>query len=184
MALKSSVHKLRINVSNLNIHHYEEYSLTVAKHPSENNLRMIIRILAYALHAQENIQFTKGLSSDSEPDIWKIDFDGSIIHWIELGIPEEKRLRQMCSKAQRVSLFTYHGKQAEQWFESMNNTIKRFDHLNVIHFLFDNPESIGELVDKSMDFEISIEDNEIWLSNQSERMLINFEIAKKENSKN
>ena len=184
MALKSSVHKLRMNVSNLNIHHYEEYSLTVAKHPSENNLRMIIRILAYAMNAQEDIQFTKGLSSDSEPDIWKMDYDGTIAHWIELGIPEEKRLRQMCSKAQRVSLYTYHGKQAEQWFESMTETILRFNHLNVIHFIFDNPEVLGNFADKSMDFEISIEDNEIWLSNLNERMLINYQIAKKESGKN
>ncbi len=179
MALKSSVHKLRMNVSNLNIHHYEEYSLTVAKHPSENNLRMVIRILAFAFYAQEDIQFTKGLSSDSEPDIWKINFDGSIAHWIELGIPEEKRLRQSCSKAQKVSLFTYHGKQAEQWFQSMSDHIQRFDHLNIIHFMFDDPEFLASFGDKSMDFEVSIEDNEIWLSSQNDRTLIHYEMPKK-----
>jgi uncharacterized protein YaeQ len=144
---------------------------------------MIIRILAFALYAHEEIQFTKGLSTDSEPDIWKMNYDGSIAHWIELGIPEEKRLRQSCSKAQRVSLFTYHGKQAEQWFQNMEEHILRFDHLNVIHFIFEDPESLSSFADKSMDFEISIEDDEIWLSNQNDRMLIKFEMPKKESGK-
>ena len=91
MALKSTIHKVRLTLSNLNIHHYQDYSLTIAKHPSENDLRMMIRILAFAMSAQEELQFTKGLSSDSEPDIWKINHDGSIEHWIELGLPDAQK---------------------------------------------------------------------------------------------
>lgn len=179
MALKASVHKLRLNLSNMNIHHYQDYSLTIAKHPSENDLRMIVRILAYALSAHEDIQFTKGLSTDSEPDIWKINHDGSIEHWIELGIPEEKRLRQICSKANNVSVYTYHGRQAEQWFADVEAKIQRFDHLTITHFIFENADDLTAFADKSMDISISIEDDEMWISNDKHRISVQFKAVKK-----
>ena len=178
MALKSTIHKVRLTLSNLNIHHYQDYSLTIAKHPSENDLRMMIRILAFAMSAQEELQFTKGLSSDSEPDIWKINHDGSIEHWIELGLPDERRIRQACSKANKVSLYTYHGNQALQWFESVENKIQRFDHLTVTHLIFPEGELLEAIADKGMNLNISIEDNEIWISNETERLLVEFKVVK------
>lgn len=178
MALKSTIHKVRLNLSNLNIHHYQDYSLTIAKHPSENDLRMIIRLIAYAMSAQEELQFTKGLSSDSEPDIWKINHDGTIEHWIELGLLDEKRIRQACSKANKVSLYTYHGNQALQWFESIENKVQRFDHLTITHLIFSNPASLEVFADKGMDLSISIEDDEIWISNDVDRICVHFQIAK------
>jgi uncharacterized protein YaeQ len=180
MALKSTIHKVRLTLSNLNIHHYSDYSLTIAKHPSENNLRMMIRLLAFSLSAQEEIQFTKGLSVDSEPDLWKINHDGSIDHWIELGLPSEKHIRQICSKANKVSIYTYHGNQALQWFESIENKIHRFDHLKIFHFAFEDGQLLGSLAEKGMNLNISIEDNEIWISNEAERMCIELKVAKSE----
>ncbi|MGZ3856384.1 MAG: YaeQ family protein, partial [Bacteriovorax sp.] len=93
MALKATIYKAKLSVANLNIHHYQDYNLTIAKHPSETNLRMMYRIVAFALLCQENLEFTKGLSTDSEPDLWKINYDGSVDHWIELGHPDERRIR-------------------------------------------------------------------------------------------
>jgi uncharacterized protein YaeQ len=179
MALKSTIHKVRLTLSNFNIHHYENYTLTVAKHPSENDLRMMIRLLAFSLSAHEELQFTKGLSSDSEPDIWKINHDGSINHWIELGIPEEKRLRQICSKAEKVSIYTYHGNQAVQWFEEIGPKAQRFDHLNIIHFKLDDERKLESFAQKGMDLVISIEDDDIWISNNLDRECIHIVTAKK-----
>jgi uncharacterized protein YaeQ len=178
MALKSTIYKVRITLSNLNIHHYNDYSLTIAKHPSENDLRMMIRLLAFSLSAQEEIQFTKGLSSDSEPDLWKINHDGSIEHWIELGLPDERRIRQICSKANLVTIYTYHGNQALQWFDSVQNKIQRFDHLRIIHLKITDGQSLESLSEKGMNLNISIEDSEIWISNETERMCVEFQIAK------
>jgi uncharacterized protein YaeQ len=179
MALKSTIHKVRLTLSNLNIHHYCDYSLTIAKHPSENNLRMMIRLLAFSLSAQEELQFTKGLSTDSEPDLWKINHDGSIEHWIELGLPDERHIRQICSKSNRVSIYTYHGNQAIQWFESIENKIQRFNHLSIIHFSVEEGQSLEALVEKGMNINISIEDNEIWISNEKNRMCVEFKSVKK-----
>jgi len=178
MALKSTIHKVRLSLANMNLHHYDDYALTIAKHPSENDLRMMIRLLAYCLSAQENIQFTKGLSSDSEPDIWKVGYDGTIEHWIELGIPDEKRIRQACSKAQRVSIYTYHGQQAKLWFESIENNLRRFEHLTITHFIISNEEQFVALAEKGMNLTVTVEDDEMWISNEIDRVCVGFKIAK------
>ena len=178
MALKSTIHKVRLTLSNLNIHHYNDYSLTIAKHPSENDLRMMVRLLAFCLSAQEEIQFTKGLGTDTEPDLWKINHDGSIEHWIELGLPDERHIRQICSKARKVSIYTYHGNQALQWFESVENKLQRFDHLNIVHFIISDSHSLEAFTGKGMNLSISVEDNEIWVSNETERICVEFKIDK------
>ena len=182
MALKSTIYKVRLTLSNLNIHHYSDYALTIAKHPSENNLRMIIRLLAFSLSAHEELQFTKGLSADTEPDLWKINHDGSIEHWIELGLPDERHIRQICSKANQVSLYTYHGNQALQWFESIENKVQRFDHLNIIHFEFADSLLLESFVEKGMNLNISIEDSDIWISNETERMCVEYKTVKRSES--
>lgn len=178
MALKSTIYKARLTVSNLNIHHYHDYALTVARHPSENNLRMMVRLLAFAMSSEEEIQFTKGLSSDSEPDLWKINHDASIEHWIELGLPDERHLRQICSKANKVTVYTYHGAQAQQWFEGIRRQAQRFSHLKIVHFVIPDDGTLEHLVEKGMNLNISIEDSDIWVSNESERLCVEFQIAK------
>ncbi|WP_133566788.1 YaeQ family protein [Bacteriovorax stolpii] len=175
MALKATIHKVRLSVANLNIHHYEDYNLTIAKHPSETNTRMIYRLVAFALLSQEGLEFTKGLSTDEEPDLWKINYDGSIDHWIELGLLEEKRIRQACSKSKKVSLFTYHGNQAEAWFESIEPHIRRFDHLNITHLSVVDGFDIEELAERTMNFDINIDHDELWLSTEKERVHFHFQ---------
>ena len=179
MALKATIYKVKISVANLNLHHYEDYNLTIAKHPSETNTRMIYRLLAFALLCQEGLEFTKGLATDEEPDLWKMNYDGSIEHWIELGIPEEKRIRQACSKAKMVSVFTYHGNQALNWFDVIEPQVRRFSHLNITHLTMVNGQDIEALVEKSMSFDINIDHDELWLSSDKERLQFGFQKAMK-----
>ena len=180
MALKATIFKVKLILSNLNIHYYNDYSLTIARHPSENNLRMMARLLAYCLSAQEELQFTKGISTDTEPDIWKINHDGSIDHWIELGHLDERRIRQICSKAKKVSLYTYQGNQSLQWFSSIENSLSRFNNLDIGHFIFPEEGSIEDFVERGMNISCTIEDNEIWLSNETERICIHLQALKRQ----
>lgn len=179
MALKSTIFKVKLSVSNLNIHHYQDYSLTIAKHPSETDQRMMFRLIAFSLLSEENLELTKGLSSDSEPDLWKINYDGSIDHWIELGHPDERRIRQMCSKAKKVSIFTYQDNTSLAWFKTVEDHLHRFDHLNVTHLNIVDSEDIVSFVERGMNFGVSIEDNEIWLSNDENRINLQFTMVKK-----
>jgi uncharacterized protein YaeQ len=180
MALKATIFKVKLSLSNLNIHHYDDYTLTIARHPSENNLRMMARILAFILNAKEVPQFTKGLANDEEPDLWKTNHDGSVDHWIELGHLDERRIRQSCSKAKKVSIYTYQGNQSLAWFNSIENALSRFTNLNVIHFSFpDNQTSIEDFAERGMNISCTIEDSDIWLATDEDRICIHFQVLKK-----
>lgn len=179
MALKATIFKAKVSLSNLNIHHYDDLTLTIARHPSENNLRMMVRILAYLMSAQEELSFTKGISSDSEPDIWKINHDGSIDHWIELGNLDERRIRQSCAKAKKVTIYTYQGNQSLSWFKTLENGLSRFENLDIINFTFPNDQSIEDFAERGMNISCTIEDSEIWLSADEDRICIHFQLLKK-----
>ena len=175
MALKSTIFKIKLSLSNLNIHHYDDYSLTIARHPSENNLRMMTRVLAFSLGAHFDLQFTKGISEDTEPDLWKMNHDGSVEHWIELGHLDERRIRQACAKARHIAIYTYQDQQSRQWFDSVKNGLTRFDNLKVFQFVWPEDLHFDELVNRGMNFTVSIEDNELWLSMDEERYLIKID---------
>ncbi len=107
MALSATLHKARLNISDMNRHYYDTHSLTVARHPSETELRMMVRLLAFMCHADPDLSFTKGLSTDDEPDIWNVGPDGRIMEWIELGEPSMKRIKQALSRSEKMVIYCY-----------------------------------------------------------------------------
>lgn len=179
MALKATIYKAKLSVANMNIHHYADYNLTLAKHPSETNLRLMYRLVAFVILCQEGPEFTKGLSTDAEPDLWKLNYDGSIDHWIELGHPDERRIRQMCSKAKLVTIFTYQGPTSQAWFTTIENHIHRFDHLNIVHLTVNDGQNIEDFVEKGMNYDVNIDHDEIWISQGDDRINIKFTYAYK-----
>jgi uncharacterized protein YaeQ len=94
MALKATVVKAELQVSDMDRHYYASHNLTLAQHPSETDERLMVRLLAFALNADERLEFGKGLSSDDEPDLWRRDYTGDIELWIDLGQPDESRIRK------------------------------------------------------------------------------------------
>ena len=137
------------------------------------------RLLAFLMSAQDEPTFTKGLSSDTEPAIWKINHDGSIDHWIELGHLDERRIRQCSSKAKKVTIYSYQGNQSLQWFSSLENSLSRFNNLNIIHFSFPDGQNIEDFAERGMNISCTIEDNEIWLSTEVDRICIQIKVLKK-----
>ena len=104
MALSATIYKVELTISDMDRHYYETHKLTVAKHPSETDRRLMVRLLAFALNAHENLEMTKGLSTDEEPDIWQKSLSDELELWITLGMPPEKTLRQSCGKAGQVAI--------------------------------------------------------------------------------
>lgn len=179
MALKATIFKVKLSLSNLDVHFYDDFNLTLARHPSENNLRMMARLMAFILNAQEeNLAFTKGLSSDSEPDLWKINHDGSVDLWIELGHLDERRIRQIVSKAKKAKIYTYQGNQSLQWFSSIESGLSRFSNLTVTQLTFPDENAIEELVERGMNISCTIEDHEIWLATDTARMCVEYKILR------
>jgi len=165
MAANAKIYKALLNVANMDTHYYAEHELTLAKHPSENDLRLMVRVLAFALNANENLVFSKGISSDDEPDLWKKELDGSIALWIDLGQPDEKRIRKACGRSRKVIIYTYQDGAALSWWKSVEKELKRFKNLSVINLQIDG--KIEDLAERSMALSCNIVDAEITLLNDN-----------------
>jgi len=102
MAISSTINKVSLNIANMDQYYYQNHELTVAQHPSETNFRFMVRLVAFMANASETLYFTKGLSSDDEPELWQKTLTDDIELWIELGQPDEKRIRKACGRSKQV----------------------------------------------------------------------------------
>ena len=164
MAQKATIYKVELSVSDMDRHYYETHKLTVAKHPSETDERLMVRLLAFALNAEESLEMTKGLSTDDEPDIWKKSLSGELLIWVALGLPSEKVLRQSCGKADKVIVYPYGGRTAEIWWDKVKNSTTRFDNLQVVNLSQDTTTDLAKLASRAMKLQVNIQDGEIMVS--------------------
>jgi len=165
MALKATIYKADLHISDMDRHYYQSHALTIARHPSETDERMMLRVLAFALHASESLQFGKGISTEDEPDLWQKSLSDEIELWIDLGNPDEKRIRKACGRARQVMIYTYQSRSAAVWQQQMHDVLKRFDNLQVHHLHSDDVEALGKLAERTMDLQCLIQDGQITFSN-------------------
>ncbi len=139
---------------------------------------MLVRLVVFALHADENLSFGKGLSSPDEPDIWQKDLTGQIEHWIDIGQPSEKRIRQACGKASTVSIYSFQKGAALPWFEEVNNSLERFKHLKI--FLLENLDDkiAAKLLNRTMSLNFTIDQNQIQISDTSNHVVVDLKCLK------
>lgn len=164
MAQKSTVYKVELSVCDMDRHYYETHKLTVAKHPSETDERLMVRILAFALNAHEHLEMTKGISTDDEPDIWQKSLSGELELWIALGLPSDKVVRQSCGKADKVIIYPYGGRTAEMWWDKIKNSTTRFDNLRVVNLAENDTAALAKLASRAMKLQVNIQDGEVMLS--------------------
>jgi uncharacterized protein YaeQ len=163
MALKATIVKAELQVSDMDRHYYASHNLTLAQHPSETDERLMARLLAFALHADERLEFGRGLSDEDEPALWRRDYTGEIEQWIELGQPDESRLRKACGRAQQVVVVNYGGRVAEVWWNKNAAALARLKNLTVLDIDADSIDAITALLDRSMRLTAMIQDGELQL---------------------
>lgn len=168
MALKATIFKAILHIADMDRHYYMDHHLTVARHPSETDERMMIRLLAFALNASDNLEFTRGLSSDDEPELWQKSLTGEIELWVELGLPEEDRIRKACNRSQRVILYTYGGRAVPVWWAKHHNKLERFANLTIVELPSEGTQALAALAERSMVLQVSIQDGEITFSNEKD----------------
>jgi uncharacterized protein YaeQ len=133
MALKPTIYKIKIDLSNTDQGHYDSYPLTIALHPSETQERMMARVLAFCINAQDGLTFTRGLSAIEEPDIWSHSLDGQINLWIDVGEPRADRIKKSSRLSSRVRIYSFNAKSDVWWREE----IKQKVNLKTSVFQFD-----------------------------------------------
>lgn len=164
MALKATVFRLALDVADMAREHYGHYDLTLARHPSETDARMLLRVLAFALHAHADLQFTRGLSSDDEPDLWHKDPTGEVLLWLELGQPDPRRLRRACGVARRVMVYSYGERAGRQWWSRHGGELGRLANLGVAHLEPAAGTRLEDLVARSMALTVTIAEEALWLT--------------------
>ncbi|MGK2905829.1 MAG: YaeQ family protein [Desulfuromonadales bacterium] len=164
MALSSTIFKANLQISDMDRNYYEEHQLTLARHPSETDERMMVRLLAFALHAEEHLGFTKGLCDDEEPALWQKSLTDEIELWIDVGLPDERRVRKACSRAAQVCLYIYGGRNAELWWQRNGDKLQRFTNLRVIEIPELASNELAGLVQRSMQLQCTMQDGEFWLN--------------------
>ena len=163
MALKSTIFKIELQIADLDRNYYQTHGLTLARHPSETDERMMVRVLAFAMNAHDALEFGKGLSSDDEPDLWRRDLTGAIEQWIEVGLPDEKRLRRACGRASAVQVFTYGGRVADLWWEQNQSALRKLDKLTVIDLTTEATKTLANCVARTMQINCTLQEGELWL---------------------
>ena len=165
MALTATIRKAELQISDMDRGYYATHNLTLAHHPSETDERLMVRLLAFALNAEDRLEFGKGLSSEDEPDLWQLDYTGDIEQWIDLGHPDESRVRKACNRSRRVQIVNYGGNASDIWWQKQSKHLTRFNNLSVVDLPSAFVERWGELVQRAMRFSVLIQDGEVQILN-------------------
>jgi len=163
MAAKATILKAELQVTDLDRHYYASHALTLAQHPSETDTRLLVRLLAFALHADARLEFGRGLSDEDEPALWRRDYTGDIEQWIELGQPEETRLRKASGRAAQVVVVGYGGQAAEAWWKRNAAALGRLRNLTVMELDDADVAAAAELLGRGMRVTAMIQDGEVQL---------------------
>lgn len=163
MAQKSTVFKAELQIADMDRNYYGSHSITVARHPSETDERMMMRILAFILNASEALVFAGGLSSSDEPDLWQKDLTGAIDLWIMVGTPDEKLIKKACSRSSRVAIYSYGGSAAGVWWSKLG-PCDRLSNLTVINVAQETSQALAKLAERTMKLSVTIQDGLVWLS--------------------
>lgn len=164
MALKATIFKAELQVSDMDRGHYATHALTIARHPSENDKRMMARVLAFALNADDALEFGRGLSSEDEPDLVKKDLTGAIELWIEVGLPDEREVRKASGRSREVKVYTYGGRAAAIWWAQNEGVLARLDNLTVVDIPDEAMQLVGALAVRNMRLDCTIQEGQLYLS--------------------
>jgi len=169
MALKSTIFKAQLQIADMDRHVYADHALTIARHPSETDERMMMRIAAFALQVPADdlhgrLELAKGLSDPDEPDLWQKDLTGALVQWIEVGQPDERRLLKAAGRAELVSVFAY-STSVPIWWAPLANKLSRAENLAVWQVPAEQSQALAGLAERSMRLQVNIQDGALWIDN-------------------
>jgi uncharacterized protein YaeQ len=176
MALKATIFKATLRIADMDRHVYADHALTIARHPSETDERMMVRLLAFALQVPPDehdgmLELGKGLSDTDEPDLWQRDLTGAITHWIEVGQPDERTLLRASGRAARVSVYAYSAA-VPIWWNGIASRITRASNIAVWQLPAAQSQALGALAQRSMQIQCNVQDGTAWFGIDEESVEI------------
>ena len=164
MALGATIFKADLQIADMDRGHYRDHALVLARHPSETDERMMVRLLAFALNASDSLTFGRGLSTEDEPDLVKTDLTGLTEVWIDVGLPSEKAVRKACGRASQVRVYAYGGRAVGVWWKQLAGRLDRCTNLSVIELPQSATHPLAQLARRSMKLQCTIQDGHAWLT--------------------
>lgn len=177
MAIKATIYKADLSIADMDRNYYQEHSLTIARHPSETDERVMIRVLAFALHADPALAFTKDLFDVDEPALWLKDLTGAIDLWIEVGHPDEKRLLKAAGRSEKVIVYSYSAT-SNIWFKGIANKIERAKNVSVINIPSEISAQLEKMASRSMALQCTIQDGQVWVTDGVDTVLVEREVLR------
>ncbi len=165
MAANATIYKAELSISDMDRHYYETHQLTLARHPSETDERMMVRLLAFAMNANERLEFNRELCTDDEAELWQKNYSNEIDLWIEFGQPDEKRIRKACGQAQRVIIYCYNHRSAEVWWQQNEHKLQRYKNLKIVKLAEGASEELASICERTMRLQCTIQDGDCWINN-------------------
>jgi uncharacterized protein YaeQ len=181
LAIKSTVFKANLQIADMDRNYYAEHLLTLSRHPSETDERMMVRLLAFALNAHEYLSFGQGMTDDESADLWQKDLTGVIELWIDVGLPDEKLIRKACGRSKQVIVYSYGGRSAQLWFEQNSRQFERQKNLTIISIAQASSLAIANLAERTMQLQCNIQEGLVWLMNEKETISIELMVLKSHN---
>ncbi|MEO8160199.1 MAG: YaeQ family protein [Arenimonas sp.] len=178
MAVKATIFKAELQVSDMDRNYYQSHALTLAQHPSETEERLMVRLLAFALNASEGLAFGRGLSTDDEPDLWQRDLTGQIELWIEVGQPDEQRIRKACGRSSEVRVYCFSGRSAEIWWKKNAAALDRCANLRVFEVPVEASQQLAALASRSMRLQCLVQDGQVQVMDEASNVAIEINTLK------
>jgi uncharacterized protein YaeQ len=182
MALNATIYKAALQIADMDRNYYHDHALTLARHPSETDERLMVRIVAFARHANERLAFAQGRlgagpkSEADEPDLWQKDLTGAIELWIEVGLPDERTIRQACNRAKQVVVYAYGGRKADLWWEQNRAELERAKNLTIINLSPKTTRALAALAQRDLNLHCTIQDGQMWMGEGEERVEIGMSV--------
>ncbi|MCW5623885.1 MAG: YaeQ family protein [Burkholderiales bacterium] len=173
MALKSTIFKADLQIADLDRSYYGDHALTIAQHPSETDERMMVRLLAFALHADGALTFGRGLSDEEEPDLWRKDLTGAIQLWIDVGLPDERRVRKASGRSDAVIVYAY-GRGVDIWWEQNARALNRIDNLRVRRITADGSQALAALARRTMTLQATVQEGQVFVTDGSDTATVDL----------
>jgi uncharacterized protein YaeQ len=178
MALKATIHKAQLQIADMDRHIYADHGLTIARHPSETDERMMIRLLAFALNvladdAGGTLELAKSLWDVEEPDLWQKDLTGQIVHWIDVGQPDDKRLMKASPRAGRVSVYSFTHS-TPIWWSGIATKISRARNVAVWQIPAEDSQALAALAQRSMQLQVTVQDGGVWVGDGAQSVEIHL----------
>lgn len=167
MALKATIYKASIQLADMDRNVYGDHAVTIARHPSETDERMMMRVLAFALNVPADndhgaLEFAKSLWDTDEPDLWQKDLTGQITHWLEVGQPDDKRLMKSSPRAERVTVYSF-ASSTPVWWSGIATKITRARNLTIWQVPPEQSQALAELAQRTMQLQVTVQDGTVWI---------------------